>query len=61
MDLREIGWGDMDWICLALDRDQWRLLATTVPNLLMLKNCVSSSVSEQLAASQGLSYTDLMS
>jgi hypothetical protein len=22
MDLREIGWGDMDWIDLAQDRDQ---------------------------------------
>jgi hypothetical protein len=24
MDLREIGWVDMDWIDLAQDRDQWR-------------------------------------
>jgi hypothetical protein len=24
MDLREIGWGGMDWIHLAQDRDQWR-------------------------------------
>jgi hypothetical protein len=23
MDLREIGWGDMDWIDMAHDRDQW--------------------------------------
>jgi hypothetical protein len=26
MDLREIGWDGMDWIDLAQDRDQWRLL-----------------------------------
>jgi hypothetical protein len=26
MDLREIGWGSMDWIDLAQDRDQWRAL-----------------------------------
>jgi hypothetical protein len=26
MDLREIGWGGMDWIYLAQDRDQWRTL-----------------------------------
>jgi hypothetical protein len=26
MDLREIGWGGMDWIDLAQDRDQWRPL-----------------------------------
>jgi hypothetical protein len=30
MDLREIGWGGMDWIDLAQDRDQWRALVNTV-------------------------------
>jgi hypothetical protein len=30
MDLREIGWVDMDWIDLAQDRDQWRALVRTV-------------------------------
>jgi hypothetical protein len=29
MDLREIGWGGMDWIDLA----QWRALVNTVMNL----------------------------
>jgi hypothetical protein len=33
MDLREIGWGNMDWIDLAQDRDQWRALVNTVMNL----------------------------
>jgi hypothetical protein len=33
IDLREIGWGGMDWIYLALDRDQWRALVNTVMNL----------------------------
>jgi hypothetical protein len=33
MDLREIGWGGMDWIDLAGDRDQWRALVNTVMNL----------------------------
>jgi hypothetical protein len=33
MDLREIGWGDMDWIDLAQDRDQWKALVNTVMNL----------------------------
>jgi hypothetical protein len=33
MDLREIGWGGMDWIDLAQDRDQWRALVNTVANL----------------------------
>jgi hypothetical protein len=33
MDLREIGWGGVDWIDLAQDRDQWRALVNTVMNL----------------------------
>jgi hypothetical protein len=30
LDLREIGWGGMDWIDLAQDRDKWRALVNTV-------------------------------
>jgi hypothetical protein len=33
MDLRETGWGGMDWIDLAQDRDQWRDVVNTVMNL----------------------------
>jgi hypothetical protein len=33
MDLKEIGWGGMDWISLAKDRDQCRALVNTVTNL----------------------------
>jgi hypothetical protein len=33
MDLRRIGWGGMDWIDLAQDRDQWRVLVKTIMNL----------------------------
>jgi hypothetical protein len=25
MDLREVGWGDVDWIGLAQDRNRWRV------------------------------------
>jgi hypothetical protein len=32
MDLREIGFGDMDWIHWAQDRDRWRALVNTVMN-----------------------------
>jgi hypothetical protein len=33
IDLREIGWYEMDWIDLAQDRDQWRALVYAVMNL----------------------------
>jgi hypothetical protein len=33
MGLREIAWGGMDSIDLALDSDQWRALVNTVMNL----------------------------
>jgi hypothetical protein len=33
MDLGEMGWGGMDWIDLAQDRDQLRTLVNTVMNL----------------------------
>jgi hypothetical protein len=33
MDLREIGFGDVDWIHLAQDRDRWWALVNTVMNL----------------------------
>jgi hypothetical protein len=36
MDLREIGWGNVDWTQLAQDRDQWLALVNTVMNLWVL-------------------------
>jgi hypothetical protein len=33
IDIREIGWGGMDWIDLIQDRDKWRALVNTVMNL----------------------------
>jgi hypothetical protein len=35
MYLRMRGWGGMDWIDLAVDRDQWRTLVNTVMNVLV--------------------------
>jgi hypothetical protein len=32
MNLRDIGWGGMDWIDMAQDRDQWRVFVNTVMN-----------------------------
>jgi transcription termination factor 2 len=36
MDLREVGWGDVDWIGLAKDRSRWRALVNWVLNLRVL-------------------------
>ena len=33
MDLQEVGYGSVDWIALAQDRDSWRTLVSTVMNL----------------------------
>jgi hypothetical protein len=33
MDLGKIGFGAVDWINLAQDRDRWRALVNTVMNL----------------------------
>jgi hypothetical protein len=33
INLRDVGWGDMNWIDLAQDGDQWRALVNTVMNL----------------------------
>jgi hypothetical protein len=36
MDLGEVGWGDMDWIGLAQDRNRWKALVNSVLNLKVL-------------------------
>jgi hypothetical protein len=33
MDLQEVGWGCMDWIDMARDRDRWRALVNAVTKL----------------------------
>jgi hypothetical protein len=33
MDLGEVGWGDVDWISLAQDRNRWRAVVNSVLNL----------------------------
>jgi hypothetical protein len=32
-DLGEVGWGDVDWIGLAKDRNRWKALVNSVLNL----------------------------
>ena len=33
MNHQDVGWGSMNWIDLAQDRDRWRALLNTVMNL----------------------------
>jgi hypothetical protein len=33
VDLREVGWGGVDWIDLAQDRDKWRTVVKAAMNL----------------------------
>jgi hypothetical protein len=38
MDFGEVGWGDVDWIGLAKDRNRWRALGNSVLNLRVPRN-----------------------
>jgi hypothetical protein len=35
MDLQEVGWGGMDWIDLAQERNKWQALVKAVMKLLV--------------------------
>jgi hypothetical protein len=43
MDLEEVGWGDVDWIGLAKDRNRWRALVNSV--LKLSSGLISSGLS----------------
>jgi hypothetical protein len=36
MDLGEVGWGDVDWIGLAKDRNRWTAAVNSVLNIRVL-------------------------
>jgi len=35
MDLQEVGWGGIDWVDLAQERDRWQALVNLGMNLLV--------------------------
>jgi hypothetical protein len=39
MDLTDLGWGGIEWIDLARDRDNWRALVDAVMNFLGSTKC----------------------
>jgi hypothetical protein len=49
-DLKEIGWGDVDWIGLAQDRDKWTALVNAVMTFGSLKMQGNYQVATQLVA-----------
>jgi hypothetical protein len=53
MDLGEVGWGDVEWIGLAQDRNRWRALVYSVLNLRVPLNAGKLS--------SGLTSSDLSS
>jgi hypothetical protein len=38
VDLGEVGWGDVDWIGLAQDRNRWRAVVNAVMNIRVAYN-----------------------
>jgi hypothetical protein len=36
MDLRDLGWGGVDWIDLVQDRDQWTIVVNMVISIQVL-------------------------
>jgi hypothetical protein len=65
MDLREIGWGGIDWIVLFQDREQWRALANMVINLQVpyivgkfLSSCITGGFS-RMSRHHEVSYLNI--
>jgi hypothetical protein len=38
IDLQEVGWGDMEWTDLTVDRDRWQAILNAVMNFRIPQN-----------------------
>jgi hypothetical protein len=54
MNIGEVGWGDVDWIGLAKDRNRWRALVNSVFNLRFHEMLGKYRVAYHLVASRVL-------
>jgi hypothetical protein len=57
MDLGEVGWGDVDWIGLAQDRDRWRALVNSVLNIPVPQNAGKISSVQTTRKSRRMRWT----
>jgi hypothetical protein len=58
MDLGEVGWGDVDWIGLAKERNRWRAVVNSILNLRVPRNV--GKLSSGLASSGHSSSAQLL-
>jgi hypothetical protein len=60
MDLKTIGWKDMDWIHLAQDRNQWQALVNMVMKLRVLQELYNFlTILATVSIEKGLCSMDL--
>jgi hypothetical protein len=52
-----VGWGGMDWIDLAQDRDRWRTVVYAVMNLQVPCNWLAEDL---LVSQEGLCFVELV-
>lgn len=52
MNVTDIWWGCLDWICLAQDRDNWRTIVNTVVELRVNEMLENTGVASRMEISE---------